>query len=756
MMRKIISILLSCMIVFNNGTMMLHAEGDEASYPTEETDSNNEVGDYGLDDEYGVDDGTTDGSIDDSQQPIEEASKPVVDDGETTDFQETITPEIITWGDDTTEGADSEVSDVPSVKYSLTYDDGSEVTDIVDSTNLSTEHTITRINVHADNIDPSDITYNVYLSNNGWQEEVHGDTLTDNKEDQKIEAFYAKLSDELTQNYDISYRVYISGFGWTAWTKNGEYCGSKDYSLGINSIEIKIESNLIEAYGSDTTLSYYERPSIYYNVHMQDYGWLTQVGTSQVCGKANSGKRLEAFTVTLPSNLLSKGNVSIRTHVQDYGWLNPVSSGQTSGTTGQSKRVEAVQMTLTGSLANTYNIVYQVYVDGIGWQTSKKNGETAGTTGQSRTIQAVRIMLQYKNGPQLNGFSDSEKIDNMDKYILYQAHVQDYGWMPTVTSYDTAGTTGQSKRVESLKITLSSDLAAMGGISVRAHVQDYGWLNSVGANAIIGTTGQSKRLEALQISLTGELANKFDIVYRVHVQDIGWQAWKQNGATAGTTGQSKRIEAIQIAIVKKANTTTSNSNRVEIGVDVSSWQGSNIDWNKVSGTASFAIIRAGYRGTSGRTAEDNCAVKNIQGAKSAGLDVGVYFYSMATNIIQAMEEANLACDVVQKAGGGLTLPIYFDMEDSTQAGLSKADKTAIANAFIDTVHNRGYNAGIYSYMYWLRDYMDTNSLRSDSTWVAQYYTQCTYPNKYDIWQYTSTGSVPGISGNVDMNRRVRS
>ena len=756
MVRKIISILLSCMIVFNNGTMLIHAEGDETAYPAEgETDGDYAIDDYGLDDGYGVDEGTTDGSVNNSPEPTEEASKPVVDETETQGDESTGETEIITWGEDSSDTDNNEESDVPSIKYSLIYDDGSEVTDITNSTDLSTEHTITRINVHGENIDPRDITYNVYLSNCGWQEEVHGDTLTENKDDQKIEAFYAKLSDELTQNYDISYRVYISGFGWTAWTKNGEYCGSKDYSLGINSIEIKIESNQIEAYGSDTTLSYYERPSITYNVHMQDYGWLTQVGTSQVCGKVNSGKRLEAFTVNLPSNLLSKGNISIRTHVQDYGWLNPVSSGQTAGTTGQSKRVEALQISLTGELANTYNVVYQVYVDGIGWQTSKKNGETAGTTGQSRTIQAIRILLQYKNGPQLNGFSDSEKIDNMDKYILYQAHVQDYGWMPTVTSYDTAGTTGQSKRVESLKITLSSDLAEMGGVSVRAHVQDYGWLNSVGADAVIGTTGQSKRLEALQISLTGELANKFDIVYRVHVQDIGWQAWKQNGETAGTTGQSKRIEAIQIAIVKKSTLATSNSNRVEVGVDVSSWQGNNIDWNKVSGTASFAIVRAGYRGTSGRVAEDNTAVKNIKGAKSAGLDVGVYFYSMATNIFQAMEEANLACDVVDKAGGGLTLPIYFDMEDSTQSSLSKADKTAIANAFIDTVHNRGYNAGIYSYMYWLRDYMDTSSLRSDSTWVAQYYSQCTYPNKYDIWQYTSTGSVPGIDGNVDMNKRTR-
>lgn len=193
---------------------------------------------------------------------------------------------------------------------------------------------------------------------------------------------------------------------------------------------------------------------------------------------------------------------------------------------------------------------------------------------------------------------------------------------------------------------------------------------------------------------------------------------------------------------------------MEIGVDVSSHQGNQIDWNKVSGTASFAIVRAGYRGWSGNIAEDTCAVRNVTAAKAAGMEVGLYFYSMATNIFQAMEEANLAADVANKCGG-ISLPIYYDMEDETQAGLSKQDKTAIANAFMDTIHNRGYSAGMYSYMYWLKDSMDMNALRTDSVWVAQYNSVCTYPNKYDYWQYTSQGSVPGISGNVDMSRRVR-
>ena len=135
--------------------------------------------------------------------------------------------------------------------------------------------------------------------------------------------------------------------------------------------------------------------------------------------------------------------------------------------------------------------------------------------------------------------------------LTYCAHVQDYGWMNPVTSNQVAGTTGQNKRIEALKIGLPEDLKSLGDIRVETHVQDYGWLGAVGNDQLAGTTGQSKRVEALKVSLTGELANQYDIVYRTHVQNIGWQPWVRNGAVAGTTGQSLRIEAIQVYIINK-------------------------------------------------------------------------------------------------------------------------------------------------------------------------------------------------------------
>lgn len=705
-MKKHISILLSALLIVSSGFTTIYAEGEPSSSPTIEATQQPEPTETP---EISTDNVETEEP--DTNVEVGEDSSSENESEEVTEPSATETPEVTPAPETNEDTSEGEEELDPSVSYTLQYADGTSIEDVISSEELSTDKAIQKITVNTENIEPSMVTYNVYLSNFGWSDEKHGGEVAGKDDGSNIEGFYAKLDDSLKEMYSIEYRTHISGFGWTEWARDGEYTGSKDYGLAITSLDVRIVYSDISLYASNGTgQAYYERPSVQYNVHMQDYGWLGTVGTSQVSGKPNQGKRVEAITVTLPANLTKYGSLNIQTHVQDYGWLGNVGNGQVAGTTGQGKRVEAFQLSLTGELANRYNILYQAYVDGLGWQPTKKNGAVAGTTGQSRAIQAIRISIQYKYGPQSStGMSEGEYIQNLDQSIFYQAHVQDYGWM-----------------------------------------------NSVGAGAVIGTTGQSKRLEAVQMSLTGELANKFDICYRTHVQNIGWQSWKRNGETSGTTGQSLRIEAIQIAIVQKSSNTSSNSNanRVEVGVDVSSWQGNQIDWNQVSTVASFAIVRAGYRGASGRAVEDTCAVRNVNAAKSAGMQVGLYFYSIATNIFQAMEEADIAVNVANKCGG-VSLPIYFDMEDNRVASLSRQDKTAIANAFIDRVHSYGYNAGFYSYLYWMKDQMDMNGLRSDSVWVAQYNNTCTYTGKYDFWQYTSQGSVPGISGNVDMNKRIR-
>jgi GH25 family lysozyme M1 (1,4-beta-N-acetylmuramidase) len=186
------------------------------------------------------------------------------------------------------------------------------------------------------------------------------------------------------------------------------------------------------------------------------------------------------------------------------------------------------------------------------------------------------------------------------------------------------------------------------------------------------------------------------------------------------------------------------------GIDVSKWQGS-IDWKQASSAVSFAIIRAGFRGSNGGISVDSYAGTNIKNAKANGVKVGLYFYSRAVNEVQAVEEASVAISVA-KQYGGISLPIYIDMEADNQKSLSTAQRDAIVLAFCATVKNAGYQAGVYANKNWLTNYLTPSSYSGYSIWCAQYNSSCTYGGRYDIWQYSSKGSIPGISGNVDLDQ----
>ncbi|SFN77152.1 Lyzozyme M1 (1,4-beta-N-acetylmuramidase), GH25 family [Pseudobutyrivibrio sp. UC1225] len=189
------------------------------------------------------------------------------------------------------------------------------------------------------------------------------------------------------------------------------------------------------------------------------------------------------------------------------------------------------------------------------------------------------------------------------------------------------------------------------------------------------------------------------------------------------------------------------------GIDVSKYQG-NIDWNQAKSAVSFAIIRCGYRGqTDGQLHEDPYFYKNMKGAKAAGVATGVYIFSRAVNEAEAVQEASMAVAMANSAGG-CAYPIFIDMEDTARGGgLSAEQRTAIANAFIATVQSSGYKAGVYCSKNWMNQRMNAGGINGSAyIWIAQYNTSCTYGGKYSIWQYSSKGSVPGIKGNVDMNK----
>ena len=142
--------------------------------------------------------------------------------------------------------------------------------------------------------------------------------------------------------------------------------------------------------------------------------------------------------------------------------------------------------------------------------------------------------------------------------VDYSTHVQNVGWQDYVSNDEMAGTTGQSLRLEGIKIKLS-DLEYDGGIEYKTHVQNVGWQDYVSNDELAGTTGQSLRLEAIQIKLTGDISNYYDIYYQVHVQNIGWMDYVSNNEMAGTTGQSLRLEGIRIKLIKKGDSTDTHT-----------------------------------------------------------------------------------------------------------------------------------------------------------------------------------------------------
>ena len=292
--------------------------------------------------------------------------------------------------------------------------------------------------------------------------------------------------------------------------------------------------------------------SVSYIVHGQDYGWEEDwKKDGQTSGTEGQCKRLEAIQIKLPGGV--SGSIEYRTHIQDIGWeKNWSKNGAVSGTEGQCKRLEAIQIRLTGEVAENYDVYYSVHAENFGWLGWAKNGEEAGTAGYGYRLEAIRIQLVTKGdkAPELIG---TIKEAMKARLVGYQTHVQDYGTQAYVYDGAMAGTEGECKRMESIRMKLPSSVNS--SIQYRSHVQDIGWEKNWAYNgSLSGTTGQCKRLEAIQIKLSGDVAKNYDVYYRVHAQDYGWLAWAKNGESSGTEGYAKRLEAIEVRLVPKGTT----------------------------------------------------------------------------------------------------------------------------------------------------------------------------------------------------------
>ncbi len=206
-------------------------------------------------------------------------------------------------------------------------------------------------------------------------------------------------------------------------------------------------------------------------------------------------------------------------------------------------------------------------------------------------------------------------------------------------------------------------------------------------------------------------------------------------------------------------------------IDVSKWDGK-INWSKVKASGiDYAIIRCGY-GSNKASQDDKYFSYNVRNARAAGVKIGVYIYSYAYDEKSAQSEADHVLRLLKSedlSASKLTLPVYYDLEE--QAGTSKpcvkvdGKKKSLSNstlgkmaaAFAKKITASGYKMGVYANKSWWTNYLTASQFSNSSwsKWVAQYFYDsgklCTYTGKYDIWQYSSTGKVSGISTNVDMN-----
>ena len=179
----------------------------------------------------------------------------------------------------------------------------------------------------------------------------------------------------------------------------------------------------------------------------------------------------------------------------------------------------------------TYTVHVQTYGDQQGWV---HDGTMAGTKGQAKRLEEIRVKL---TGDEYSGS------------IQYKTHIQSYGWQDWSYNGEKSGSRGQAKRLEGIEIQLTGEVAKHYDVVYRVHCQTYGWMDWVKNGVMAGTSGQAKRLEGIEIKLVpkSQIVD-MGVQYRVHCQTHGWMSWLTDGKTSGTTGEGKRLEAIEVKL----------------------------------------------------------------------------------------------------------------------------------------------------------------------------------------------------------------
>ena len=248
-------------------------------------------------------------------------------------------------------------------------------------------------------------------------------------------------------------------------------------------------------------------------------------------------------------------SLSYSAHVSNIGWMGAVAGGETAGTTGRGLPLEALRLVLsdasTGEPLGADAISVEAHVSNVGWQPAVGNGGTAGTTGQSRAVEALRVRLSGELSARYT--------------VWYRVHSAEFGWLGWACDGADAGSAGYGRAVQAVQVAvLPKGDPAPGdtstpfvdrsseppSVSYRAHVAGIGWQGAVSDGAVAGTTGQGRALEALSGSVSWYGHGSSSLEVRAHVSNVGWQGW--TSGAAGTTGRSLAVEALQFRLSGEA------------------------------------------------------------------------------------------------------------------------------------------------------------------------------------------------------------
>ena len=231
----------------------------------------------------------------------------------------------------------------------------------------------------------------------------------------------------------------------------------------------------------------------------------------------------------------------------------------------------------------------------------------------------------------------------------------------------------------------------------------------------------------------------------------GGTIWVDEATTLTRLGPDRTLFSVSDGVVTYAG----EGYALLRGIDVSDYQGA-INWVAVRESGiDFAILRCGWRGYSGGSLnEDKYFRQNVEGAVAAGVKIGAYFFSQATSVMEAAEEAVFTAKILQ--GCPLTLPVFFDWENiGTESartdGVDAHTVTQAALEFCRLLGSEGYQTGVYSYIPNVYSMYELDSLQGIPLWMGDPGSWPEFLYEHDIWQYSFTGTVPGIEGNVDMN-----